>query len=58
MDQKAKELEKISLAIFSTNEGAMNSSQTLGFEIEGKSKKQFKIEGKYFDEVIMGKFLD
>ena len=50
-------LEKISLTVFSTNKAAINLYRKFGFEIEGMSKRQYKIEGKYADEIIMGKFL-
>jgi hypothetical protein len=55
--KKQEELEKISLTVFSTNKPAISLYRKLGFEIEGISKKQYKIEGKYIDEIIMGKFL-
>lgn len=56
--RRQKGLEKGSLTVFSTNEAAINLYRTFGFQIEGISKKQYKIEGKYIDETIMGKFLD
>ena len=56
--RRQKGLEKVSLTVFSTNEAAINLYRTFGFQIEGISKKQYKIEGKYIDETIMGKFLD
>ena len=55
--KKQKGLEKISLTVFSTNNTAINLYRKFGFEIEGMSKKQYKIEGKYIDEIVMGKFL-
>jgi RimJ/RimL family protein N-acetyltransferase len=55
--KKQKGLEKISLTAFSTNETAINLYRTFGFETEGTSKKQYKIEGKHIDEIIMGEFL-
>lgn len=55
--RKQEGLEKISLTVFSTNKPAINLYQKFGFEIEGISKKQYKIEGKYVDDIIMGKFL-
>jgi len=56
--RRQKGLEKVSLTVFSTNEAAINLYHTFGFQIEGMSKRQYKIEGKYIDETIMGKFLD
>jgi len=55
--KKHGELEKISLSVFSTNKVAIKLYRKFGFEVEGVCRKQFKIEGKYVDEVIMGKFL-
>jgi len=55
--KKQKGLEKISLTVFSTNEAAINLYRKFGFQIEGISKRQYKIEGKYVDETIMEKFL-
>lgn len=56
--RRQKGLEKVSLTVFSTNEAAINLYRTFGFLIEGVSKRQYRIEGKYIDETIMGKFLD
>jgi RimJ/RimL family protein N-acetyltransferase len=56
--RRQKGLEKISLTVFSTNKAAINLYRTFGFQIEGISKRQYRIEGKYIDETIMGKFLD
>jgi len=56
--RRQKGLEKISLTVFSTNEAAINLYRTFGFQIEGMSKRQHKIEGKHIDEITMGKFLD
>jgi RimJ/RimL family protein N-acetyltransferase len=55
--KKQEDLEKISLTVFSTNKAAINLYGKFGFKIEGKSKKQYKIDGKYVDE-ITGKILD
>lgn len=51
------ELEKISLRVFSSNAPAINLYRKFGFEVEGISKRQYKIEGQYVDETIMAKFL-
>jgi len=56
--RRQKGLEKISLTVFSTNEAAINLYRKFEFQIEGVSKRQHRIEGKYIDETIMGKFLD
>jgi len=54
---EARDYEKISLSVFSTNTAAINLYRKFGFEVEGVKKKEFKIEGKYVDEICMGKFL-
>jgi RimJ/RimL family protein N-acetyltransferase len=51
-------LEKISLTVFSTNKPAIELYKKFGFKIEGVSKKQYRIEETYIDDVIMAKFLD
>jgi len=55
--EKQKGLEKISLTVFSTNKAAINLYRKFGFKIEGVSERQYKIEGKYVDDITMGKFL-
>lgn len=52
-----EQLEKISLSVFSTNKRAIRLYQKFGFELEGTIKRQYKIEGKYVDELFMRKFL-
>lgn len=42
----AFDTEKTSLTVFSTNKAAINLHRKFGFEIEGISKNQFRIEGK------------
>jgi len=46
-------LEKVSLTVFSTNKPAIRLYAKFGFQIEGIMRKQFKVKGKYVDEVIM-----
>ncbi|MFX1253655.1 MAG: GNAT family N-acetyltransferase [Promethearchaeota archaeon] len=55
--KKTEGLEKISLSVFSTNIPAINLYHKFGLISEGISKKQYKIDGKYIDEITMGKFL-
>ncbi len=55
--KRQNELEKISLTVFSTNNPAINLYKKLGFTIEGRMKKHYKIEGKYIDDIAMTKFL-
>ncbi|MFX0063378.1 MAG: GNAT family N-acetyltransferase [Candidatus Hermodarchaeota archaeon] len=55
--KKSEDLEKISLTVFATNIPAINLYHKFRFINEGICKKQYKIEGDYIDEIIMGKFL-
>jgi ribosomal protein S18 acetylase RimI-like enzyme len=55
--ERQEELEKVSLTVFSTNKAAINLYRRFGFNIEGTSKKQYKIEGRHID-VNYGKILD
>jgi RimJ/RimL family protein N-acetyltransferase len=52
-----KEIEKISLSVFSTNKRAIKLYKKFGFRVEGVLKKEFILKGKYADEVVMGLFL-
>lgn len=54
---RQEQLEKISLSVFSTNKRAIRLYQKFGFESEATIKRQYKIEGKYVDELFMRKFL-
>lgn len=55
--EKQLGLEKISLTVFSTNSPAINLYRKFGFHEEGVSRRQYRINGKYVDEVTMSKFL-
>jgi len=52
--RKNRDIEKISLSVFSTNERAINLYKKFGFETEGMLKKQFILKGNYADEIVMG----
>jgi len=54
---RRKGLEKITLGVFSTNRGAIRFYEKFGFVREGVMKRQFRIQGKYVDEIAMAKFL-
>lgn len=54
---KDHNVEKLYLSVFSTNRRAINLYKKFNFQVEGKRGRQYKIEGKYVDEVLMGKFL-
>jgi len=54
---RRKGLEKITLSVFSTNRAAIQFYEKFGFVREGVMKKQFRIQGRYVDEIAMSKFL-
>ena len=50
--------EKIVLSCFSTNKSALHLYKKLGFQVVGLKKKQFYMDGVYYDEVIMELWID
>lgn len=50
-------LEKIELSVYTSNTSAIALYKKLGFEQEGLIKKYRKVDGQYFDSMIMGMFL-
>jgi len=54
---KNRGMEKLYLSVFSTNQRAINLYKKFNFQVEGRRKKQYKIEGNYVDEIIMAKFI-
>ena len=54
---RGKGVEKIELSVFSTNETAIRLYEKFGFEREGVARQQFLIDGRYVDEVMMGRFV-
>ncbi|MDE1852489.1 MAG: GNAT family N-acetyltransferase [Thaumarchaeota archaeon] len=53
----SKELKKVVLSVFSTNNAAIELYEKFGFVREGVRRKQFLIDGKFVDEVMMGRLL-
>ena len=51
---KQKEIEKISLSVFSNNKRAIGLYKKFGFKIEGRLEHQFILKEKYADEIEMG----
>ncbi len=50
-------LEKIDLEVYTTNERAISLYINAGFVQEGLKKNNRKLDGKYFDILLMAKFL-
>jgi hypothetical protein len=53
-----KGFRKVNLSVFSTNKSAMKLYKRFGFKKVGEKKKQFYLNGRYIDEIIMEKFLE
>jgi RimJ/RimL family protein N-acetyltransferase len=49
-------IEKVSLAVFSTNANAIKLYKKLGFKQEGRCPRDMIIGGKYADSILMYKF--
>lgn len=54
---RGRKLDKIGLSVFSTNKRAIRLYEKFGFAREGVRKKQFRIDGRYVDEIMMGLLL-
>lgn len=50
-------LEKVELNVYTSNPAAIALYKKFGFEQEGLIKKYRKLDGQYFDCLVMGKFL-
>ena len=48
---------KLSLRVLSTNETAMRLYERLGFQREGTLRDEFRIDGRFVDDVLMAKQL-
>ena len=48
---------KLSLRVLSTNEAAMRLYERLGFQREGTLRDEFRIDGRFVDDVLMAKQL-
>lgn len=54
---RQRNVKKIILSVFSTNRKAIALYEKFGFATEGTRKKQSLINGKYVDEIMMGRFM-
>ncbi len=52
-----KIISKMSLAVFSCNKNAIALYKKVGFKVEGLCPKDMKINGRYYDSVLMYKFV-
>jgi RimJ/RimL family protein N-acetyltransferase len=50
-------IQKMSLAVFSSNKIAISLYEKIGFKIEGLCPRDLKINGRYYDSVLMYKFV-
>jgi ribosomal protein S18 acetylase RimI-like enzyme len=57
LDHARERLEAIQLTVVSENEGARQLYSALGFVEYGLEKRALKQNGRYYDEVLMIKFL-
>ncbi|HEY3341065.1 MAG TPA: GNAT family protein, partial [Anaerolineae bacterium] len=50
-------IEKVTLAVFSTNTRAISVYEKMGFLVEGRCPRDMKINGEYVDSVLMYQFV-
>ena len=50
-------VRKVNLEVFATNKGAVALYRRLGFEVEGRRKREFLIEGREVDGLLMARWL-
>lgn len=48
---------KANLSVFASNTRAQRLYESMGFEIEGVRKRQYRIRGEYVDDILMGRWL-
>jgi RimJ/RimL family protein N-acetyltransferase len=58
LDHACGRVEMVQLTVVSENEAAQRLYSALGFVAYGVEKRALKQDGKYYDEVLMVKFLD
>ena len=54
---RAASIELVTLNTFSVNTPAISLYKKFGFEIVGDVKKAFKIEGQFYDDILMALYL-
>lgn len=55
--KRINDKEKIILSCFSNNERALHLYKKMGFRVVGTRKKQFIMDSKYYDEVLLELFI-
>lgn len=53
-----KLIRKMTLSVFSNNKNAIKLYKKVGFKVEGSCPKDVKINGRYYDSVLMYKFVN
>lgn len=53
-----KTIKKINLQVLASNERAIKLYNKLGFKVEGRISNDFYVNGKYYDSILMGIFLE
>lgn len=57
IDNLPKEIEKVIIYVVKKNEKAKSMYEALGFQQYGLEEKALKIDGQYYDEYLMVKFI-
>ncbi len=50
-------IQKVSLSVFATNEPAIALYKKMGFSVEGRKVKEYKVNDDYVDEILMYQFV-
>jgi RimJ/RimL family protein N-acetyltransferase len=58
LDHARDRVEMVQLAVVSENEAARRLYEAMGFVAYGYEKRALKHDGRYYDEILMVKFLD
>ena len=58
LDHARGRVEMVQLTVVSENEAARRLYRAMGFVEYGYEKRALKQDGRYYDEVLMVKFLD
>jgi ribosomal protein S18 acetylase RimI-like enzyme len=53
VEARARGARRLTLGVFSPNEGARRLYESAGFVVEGIQREEFFVEGRYVDDVLM-----